>query len=484
LPTKLLIGLFRKSKNKVNRMRNIIKQRALMKKFSSVLLLTTIIVIGFVFILRRGTSPRHGTPKIVVTPENALLDEPIEIVISNFTANAQVTIEASIKDKGNNVWISRATFQADDKGVVNVAKQASISGSYLGIDPIGLFWSMSPTIKHQTLSMLVSLNLIPFELSIFSDNKLLTQKTIYRRHIAPNVEKKEIREQGIVGTLFYPKGKKSPGVMIIPGSSGQLPGYVAQLLASHGYTVFETRYFGQKGLPKNISLIPLEYFKNAMQWFKKQPQVDENKIALMGQSTGGELVLLLASTFPGQMNAVIALSAPSFILGAWTYKNKPLPFISLSDKEMLEIAREGSIDVQKGTIERPLRSLCQLYLYEMKIGKFKKFIKEAMIPVENIRCPLLILSGDKDTLWPCSLFGKNIMERLDLCGSKIKRKFINYLNAGNNLLLIPPVPSIDLPFQLADGSWSIHGGSTEGNAHAHKEAWQEILNFLKQRFKL
>jgi len=72
------------------------------------------------------------------------------------------------------------------------------------------------------------------------------------------------------------------------------------------------------------------------------------------------------------------------------------------------------------------------------------------------------------------------MGRLDAYGSKIKRTFINYLNAGNNLLLIPPTPSIDLPFQLTDGSWAIHGGTTEGNAHAHKEAWQEILGFLKK----
>lgn len=447
-----------------------------MKKFILVLLVV-VIGAGFIFLVRRNT------PKIVVTPEHALLDEPVEIIISNLPANVHVTLEASLKDKDNNAWISRATFQSDDKGVINVAKQAPLSGSYKGIDPMGLFWSMSPTMKNQTLVMLLLLNLTPFELSVFSDKKLLTRKTIYRRYIAPNVEKKEIREQGIVGTLFYPKGKKSPGVMIIPGSSGQLPGYVSQLLASHGYAVFELRYFGIEGLPKQLSLIPLEYFKNAMHWLKKQPHVDGDKIALMGQSTGGELALLLASTFPGKMNAVIALSAPSFVLGSWTYKNKPIPFVSLSDKEMLEIAREGRFALHKGTIEHPFQLLGKIYLYEMKTGKFKKFIQEAVIPVENICCPLLILSGDDDKLWPCSLFGKNIMERLDSYGSKIKRRFINYLNAGNNLLLIPPEPSIDLPFQLPEGSWSIHGGSTEGNARAHKEAWQEILNFLEQTLK-
>jgi hypothetical protein len=45
------------------------------------------------------------------------------------------------------------------------------------------------------------------------------------------------------------------------------------------------------------------------------------------------------------------------------------------------------------------------------------------------------------------------------------------------------VPSIDLPFQLTDGSWSIHGGTTEGNAKAHKESWQEVINFIEQMLK-
>ena len=74
-----------------------------------------------------------------------------------------------------------------------------------------------------------------------------------------------------------------------------------------------------------------------MRWLKKQPQVDGNKIALMGQSRGAELVLLLASMFPGEMDAVIAYSPPHLVYGdyspeeksAWTYKNKPVPFMPI-----------------------------------------------------------------------------------------------------------------------------------------------------------
>jgi len=143
-------------------------------------------------------------------------------------------------------------------------------------------------------------------------------------------------------------------------------------------------------LPKNLSLIPLEYFQNAMRWLKKQPQVEGNKIGLIGQSRGAELVLLLASLFPGEMDACIAYSPCHLVYGdhlseeksAWTYKNKPMPFMPY-EQEIFEAAKEGHMTLHKGTIEDPIL----LYLYGMK--KFSNSIEEATIPVENIRCRFL-----------------------------------------------------------------------------------------------
>ncbi len=428
------------------------------------------------------------TPTICVVPEKALVDEPIAIFISNLAPNAQITLEASCKNKDNDVWKSFATFQADDKGVVHVAKQAPISGSYKGIEPMGLFWSLTPTDKDPSKNTLMAqgtLNPGRVLLSVFSGDKLRAQKVINRGW--PDVETKEIRQQGIVGTLCYPKSRKAnPGIITIHGAGGVPDIGLTQLLASHGYTVLALAWFGAEGLPKNISLIPLEYFQNAMRWLKKQPQVDGNKIALLGQTRGAELVLLLASLFPGEMDAGIAFSPYHLVFGdysqeeksAWTYKNKPVPFMPmLSDQEVLEGIKEGHITLHTGTIEDPIL-YTQFSLYRMKTISNK--IKEiATIPVENIRCPILIVSGndDKQCLSPVS--GKSIMERLDSMDSRIKRKYVNYPNAGNHLLTFPYRSSIDLPFIYAS-SWTIAGGTPEGNAHAVEQAWQEVLRFLKE----
>lgn len=455
------------------------------KTSSFIALLSTIILLSSIFF---GTK---NVPIIIATPEKALLDEPIEIIISNLAAHEQIALEASCKDKDNNLWKSSAIFQADDKGMVHVAKQAPISGSYKSIDPMGLFWSMAPTNKDPSKNTFISqstLSLHKILLSIFSEDKLRAQKTIHRLPVSHDVEKKDIQEQGIVGTLFYPKNtKRSPGLIIIPGSGGRAPDVISQLLASHGYTVLALAYFGAEGLPERLSLIPLEYFQNAMLWFKKQPQVNGNKIALMGQSRGAELVLLLASTFPGEMDAVIAYSASHLVYSdflseqksAWTYKDTPVPFMPYpSNKEIFEAAKEGHIVLHKGTIEDPFQDT-QIFLYAMKMKKFNKVVKEATIPVENIRCPILILSGDDDKMWPSPVSGNSIIERLDSKGSKIKRKHVNYPNTGHNLFIFPHVPSIDLPVQITSG-WSLFGGTPDGNAHAHKEAWREVLNFLNE----
>ncbi|MFH0898369.1 MAG: acyl-CoA thioesterase/BAAT N-terminal domain-containing protein [bacterium] len=159
-----------------------------------------------------------------------MIDQSVDISISNLAAHEQVTLETSCKDKDNNTWLSRATFKADDKGMVNVATQAPISGSYEGIDPMGLFWSMTPVNpKNKHALSQFTLNVCEVLLSVFSQSKLRAQKMIHRFPISPDIEKRNIREHGVVGTLFYPKTMKNgPGLIVIPGSNGGIPENIAQ----------------------------------------------------------------------------------------------------------------------------------------------------------------------------------------------------------------------------------------------------------------
>ncbi|MFA5075167.1 MAG: acyl-CoA thioesterase/bile acid-CoA:amino acid N-acyltransferase family protein [Candidatus Babeliales bacterium] len=465
-----------------------------MKTFFILLIIFAIILLGTIFWKVKKT------PQIHVSKQKALIDEPIEISVLNLTSYEQITLESSCKDKKNNTWLSHATFQADDKGVVNVATQAPISGSYKIVDPMGLFWSMISTDKEDP-SFSFDKNELEISLSVFSQNKLITQKKIYRLIVSPDIEKRQIREQGIVGTLFYHKNmKKNRGIIVIPGSDGGIPEKTSQLLASHGYTVLALGYFGLEELPKNLENIPLEYFQNAMHWLKNQPQVDKNYIALWGQSFGGTLVLLLAAMFPKEISAVISYVPSNIVYGAfpqlnnpcWIYKNSPIPFIPCytgngndipgpNDEEILNATREDKIPFHKGTFEDPM-DLSSVFLYGM--DKFHQRIEAATIPLENIQCPILMISGEDDKVWPSTLYCNLVMERLNKKKSIIERKHLHFPDAGHGFLFPYFPSSAGQPIYYPMGKfWVTLGGTAQGNALAAKKAWQETLNFLQKNIK-
>lgn len=68
------------------------------------------------------------------------------------------------------------------------------------------------------------------------------------------------------------------------------------------------------GLPAELVDIPLKDFAGALAWLRNQPAVDPAHVAL-GASRGGELALLLAATYPQQLQAVAAYVPSSVVNG-------------------------------------------------------------------------------------------------------------------------------------------------------------------------
>lgn len=427
---------------------------------------------------QNGATMDHKEPHITIKSDQALIDQPVEIIISDLKPHEQIKIQAQCKNVDHNLWQSEALFEADDQGVINVAKQAPISGSYQKIDPMGLFWTMTPLNKGMGTFFLGKSDILSIQFSVFSHNTLIAQKNIERLLMKPDITRNPINEKGVVGTLFYSQHQlKRPGIIIVPGSNGGIPEKTAQLLASHGYTALALGYFAAEGLPEKCENIPLEYFKNAIEWFKKQPYVD-TCIALLGSSLGGQLVLLLGATFPREIDTIIA-NVPSSIVywsfdengnPAWIYKNKPVPFLEHSQELFTLIKNESSF-------EKPL-TYTPLLLTTLNNDRYKT--EQATIPVEKIVCPLLLISGEDDVMWPSPLFANRIMQRLDEKKSSIKREHLMFKNAGH-CIQFPYLPSLNAPiynehYQI----WEAFGGTMEGNARANEESWQAVLAFLKE----
>lgn len=291
------------------------------------------------------------------------------------------------------------------------------------------------------------------------------------------ITSRDINENGVVAKIFYPEtSEPCPAIIVLSGSDGGFYEHAAQSFAQNGYVALALAYFNAEGLPEKLENIPLEYFLNGIEWLKNQPQVESEKIHVYGISRGGELALLLASTFSDQIASVVAVvpscvtygGIPNETMPAWTLHGKPLPIAPAPS----EADEREQLKTQESVI------LTTLFLE--KKNENKQAFDDAFIKVENIECPILLVSGKDDKMWPSSMYSNLIMQRLDECGSEIVRKHLCYDKAGH-LILHAGAPVITQAFEhpVVGLRYEI-GGDPEAQALANKDSWEKILNFLSR----
>ena len=158
---------------------------------------------------------------------------------------------------------------------------------------------------------------------------------------AQEVQRVDVREDGLIGRFYTAVGaSKRTGVLMLTGSGGGYPDEAAARdLARSGYPVFGIAYFRDyEGQPpelgqKQLRRVPLEYLFKALDWLKARPEVRSDRIALMGESRGAELALMLGALRP-DVAGVIAYSPIAFRWAAvgggdaaWTLDGVPLPYV-------------------------------------------------------------------------------------------------------------------------------------------------------------
>jgi hypothetical protein len=98
-----------------------------------------------------GAESAHGAPtagsgvKLRVTPSSSLFDAPLTISVRGLKPKERVVLRVTSTDVNDIAWSSEATFRATDSGTVDPARVAPVSGSYSGVQAMGLIDFMSPT---------------------------------------------------------------------------------------------------------------------------------------------------------------------------------------------------------------------------------------------------------------------------------------------------------------------------------------------------
>jgi dienelactone hydrolase len=288
--------------------------------------------------------------------------------------------------------------------------------------------------------------------------------------------KEIIRDQGIVATLFRPRcSLKLPIVITLGGGAGGMSEFRAELIASHGMASLALSYFGKEGLPSHLQEIPIEYFEKTIHWLQTHPAIDPERIILWGVSRGAELSLLLGSLFPEKIRAIIAYVPSSVVYGslihpekpAWVYRKEPC---LASAPFPLTPSNFTKMKVPPGPV-----ALTPFFLEGMNDAS--AFAASA-IAVEKLKCPLLLISGQEDKMWPSTLFASQIDKRLKEKGSSILCTHHSYMGAGHSIT--PFSDSIEKGYiHSVEGICFDFGGTVLANKQAGLDAWEKTLDFLK-----
>ncbi|KAK1790569.1 hypothetical protein P4O66_014450 [Electrophorus voltai] len=388
----------------------------------------------------------QACPLLSIKPTRGLVDEKIQIVVRNLRPKQDVTLHSVHQSEDKDFWEAFGHYVSDDNGTVTglstfltflcdtcvhaVAKDASLSGTYVGVEAMGLMWSLRPVPGSRTglrLRKKDVLSPLVFHISVhdghvsqgFTQLTPLESLVIERWYMAPGVRRLDIRERGVQGTLFIPPGPGPfPGLLDMWGGGGGLVEYRAALLASHGFASMALEYLTPGELKKLKA--DVNYFETAYQILQNHGMVQRDRLALCGLSFGGAVALSLAA-----YSKIIKPQCCVCISGSH------IPLIKKSLDETFE-------DVMK-------------YRSKIRIENNQVIWRDVALPITTdptlkvdvgqITCPVLLVIAGDDQNWPTVESAEDVRSQLSLM---------------------------------------LWGGQAKPHADAQEDSWGKILTFLQE----
>lgn len=282
-----------------------------------------------------------GVPGLQILPERPLADERLSVRVTGLGSGQRIEVVATTSDADGKRWRSSASFIAGRSGVVDLARQSPLWGDYRRADSMGLFWSMRCA---QPLAAYADPIITPVttSLDVRSGGATIVGARVDRAVVGPGVERTEVRDEGLVGSLFGPAAGRAPGVLVLAGAAGAAPERTAALLASHGFTALALAYARARHVPSALGELPLEYFERAMAWLLARRSVAGTALAVLGTAGGADVARLLGATFP-TVGAVCAVGTAGADGGgapapAWSYRGR-----TVAPVDSLDVARSDGI---------------------------------------------------------------------------------------------------------------------------------------------
>lgn len=433
-------------------------------------------------------APVRAAPVLHLEPgAQVLAGDPVHLRVSGLAPGTEVTLSAerwwaglSVPARGPRLMRAEAVFIADAQGQLDLRTAPAVRGSYLGVDPRGLFWSMQP-VPGVDRAAVGSVDETRLRWRVQADTEQ-AEATLRLLPALPQVREQPVPE--LPGALFasLPGAQRRPAVILLGGSEGgSLITQGAAALASHGLAVLALPVYSPPGrdgareipaLPADWAELPVELLDRARDWLTTRPEVDARRIALHGTSMGAVLALLGAVHRPW-VSAVVASVPSDVVWEGWGPNTPPgqrstfsvdgraLPFVPLLgyDDEVGRAARGEAVHIR-----RP---------HERSRAAQPEQAARARIPVERIRVPVLLIGGYDDQMWPSGSMAQHMAERRIEAG--LPTEALLFPDAGHLLYDTGHEPTTGYNAGLRKT-----GGTPQANARAQAEAWPRTLGFLRR----
>ncbi|XP_071770140.1 acyl-coenzyme A thioesterase 5-like [Centroberyx gerrardi] len=412
------------------------------------------------------------TPILSVFPTRGLVDNKFKVMVENLPPGLPVTLHSLHQSEDKDYWEAYGHYVSDDRGTVTVSEDSSIGGTYTGKETMGLLWSMRPVPGSRTGLRMRKMDIrTPMVVLIsvyrghvvegFRERLPMASVVTERWYMAPGVQRIDVREGGVRGTLFIPPGPGPfPGVLDMWGGGGGLVEYRAALLASHGYVSMALEYLSPDELGTDIGL---SYFEKAFTIIQEHPLVISDRVGICGLSLGTAVTLTMA---------------------AYSNLISPRCCVCISGSHVLSISesvfvafQEVNKNVHKVRVDEQNRMIWRDMILPIPSDPSKK------VDVGRIKCPLLLVCGDDDQNWATVESAEDIAKMMRAAGNEHLLTTVTYHDAGH--LIEPPyTPHIKASNFIVQHTRQkvvlLWGGETKPHADAQEHSWEKILAFLRQ----
>ncbi|KAF7646495.1 hypothetical protein LDENG_00185930 [Lucifuga dentata] len=425
---------------------------------------------------RRVSSMSSGVAAVLsVRPVRGMVDEAFQVLVENLPSAFPVTLHALHQSEDRDYWEAYGHYVSDHRGSVSVSEDMSFGGTYVGKEAMGLVWSLRPVPGSRPALRLRKMNVCsPMLLAVsvygghvaegFREQVPLASVLMERWYMAPGVQRIDVKEKRVKGTLFIPaemkRGGLFPGLLDMWGGGGGLVEYRAALLASHGFVTMALEYIGTGDL--SSADMELSYFEMAFDLIRSHPQVMKDRVGIFGLSLGTLMTLNMAA-YSNVINPRCCVCVSGSHVQFLDH-----PTTKTVGEMMARNLNKVRMDEQNQVIWRDI-------ILPLPTDLSQK------VDVGKIKCPLLLVNGNDDQNWATVESAEDINQMMHVAGNEHLLTTLTYPGAGH--LIEPPYsPHIRASNFTLYGKKVVvlWGGKTKPHSDAQEDAWKKILAFLQQ----